>query len=227
MVGHCSHCCSIMNTRVDVNDLEINARIRVGESDVGTVKYIGEVIITITNPFIHWAVHRRRVRTFQLCDQRGYHSVHCIIIVYQYHVEWRFGVLSLRQMVTMTIELMMDFSFGFISGIRSQITQAHGLVSNGIIRNEANTMGPLITLNTSTPGKCIMRLFHVFVYVHVRKSLCLYAVLISTCAQLQQCMCNTRTSIHYVNMYMESVCIWVRKLEYVSLEYHIMNGHHR
>lgn len=44
MVGRCSHCCSIMNTRVDVNDLEINSRIRVGDSDVSTVKYIGEVI---------------------------------------------------------------------------------------------------------------------------------------------------------------------------------------
>lgn len=34
-----------MNMRVDVNDLEINSRIRVGDSDVGTVKYIGEVRI--------------------------------------------------------------------------------------------------------------------------------------------------------------------------------------
>lgn len=54
MVGHCSHCCSIMNTRVDVNDLEVNSRIRVGDSDVGTVKYIGEVI---TNPISFTLIH--------------------------------------------------------------------------------------------------------------------------------------------------------------------------
>lgn len=42
MVGHCSHC-KIMNHRVDVDDLEINARIRVGDNDLATIKYIGEV----------------------------------------------------------------------------------------------------------------------------------------------------------------------------------------
>lgn len=52
MVGHCSHCCSIMNTRVDVNDLEVNSRIRVGDSDVGTVKYIGEVIASHPSQFV-------------------------------------------------------------------------------------------------------------------------------------------------------------------------------
>lgn len=42
MVGHCSHC-TIMNHRVDVDDLDIGARIRVGEDDLATIKYIGEV----------------------------------------------------------------------------------------------------------------------------------------------------------------------------------------
>lgn len=45
MVGHCSHCCNIMNNRVDVSDLEVGSRIRVGDNDLATVKYIGEVSI--------------------------------------------------------------------------------------------------------------------------------------------------------------------------------------
>lgn len=32
-----------MNNRVDVSDLEINSRIRVGDNDLATVKYVGEV----------------------------------------------------------------------------------------------------------------------------------------------------------------------------------------
>lgn len=42
MVGRCSHC-NLMNNRVDVSDLAESARIRVGENDLATIKYIGEV----------------------------------------------------------------------------------------------------------------------------------------------------------------------------------------
>lgn len=45
MVGRCSHCCNLMNNRVDVSDLEVGARIRVGDNDLATIKYIGEVSI--------------------------------------------------------------------------------------------------------------------------------------------------------------------------------------
>lgn len=34
-----------MNNRIDVSDLEVGARIRVGDNDLATIKYIGEVII--------------------------------------------------------------------------------------------------------------------------------------------------------------------------------------
>lgn len=43
MVGRCSHCCNIMSNRVDVSDLEVGARIRYGDNDLATIKYIGEV----------------------------------------------------------------------------------------------------------------------------------------------------------------------------------------
>ncbi|XP_031640761.1 tubulin-specific chaperone E [Contarinia nasturtii] len=43
MVGRCSHCCNLMNNRVDVSDLEVGARIRVGDNDLATIKYIGKV----------------------------------------------------------------------------------------------------------------------------------------------------------------------------------------
>lgn len=43
MVGRCSHCCNLMSNRVDISDLEVGARIRVGENDLATIKYIGEV----------------------------------------------------------------------------------------------------------------------------------------------------------------------------------------
>lgn len=43
MVGRCSHCCNIMTNRVDVSDLEVGARIHVGDNDLATIKYIGEV----------------------------------------------------------------------------------------------------------------------------------------------------------------------------------------
>lgn len=42
MVGHCSHC-TIMNHRVNVDDLDIGARIRVGDDDLATIRYIGEI----------------------------------------------------------------------------------------------------------------------------------------------------------------------------------------
>lgn len=45
MVGHCSDCCYIMNDRVDISDIKVGSRIRVGDSDIATVKYIGEVSI--------------------------------------------------------------------------------------------------------------------------------------------------------------------------------------
>lgn len=34
-----------MNNRIDISDLEVGARIRVGDNDLATIKYIGEVII--------------------------------------------------------------------------------------------------------------------------------------------------------------------------------------
>lgn len=43
MVGRCSDCCNIMNNRVDVSDIDVGARIRVGDNDLATVKYIGDV----------------------------------------------------------------------------------------------------------------------------------------------------------------------------------------
>lgn len=43
MVGRCSDCCYIMNDRVDISDIEVGSRIRVGDSDIASVKYIGEV----------------------------------------------------------------------------------------------------------------------------------------------------------------------------------------
>lgn len=49
MVGRCSHCCNLMNNRVDVSDLEVGARIRVGDNDLATIKYIGEVSIINSN----------------------------------------------------------------------------------------------------------------------------------------------------------------------------------
>lgn len=44
MVGH-SDCCYIMNDRVDISDIKVGSRIRVGDNDIATVKYIGEVRI--------------------------------------------------------------------------------------------------------------------------------------------------------------------------------------
>lgn len=43
MVGRCSHCCNLMSNRVDVSDLSVGARIRYGDNDLATIKYIGEV----------------------------------------------------------------------------------------------------------------------------------------------------------------------------------------
>lgn len=40
-----------MNNRVDVSDLEVGARIRVGDNDLATIKYIGEVNIIETKIF--------------------------------------------------------------------------------------------------------------------------------------------------------------------------------
>lgn len=34
-----------MSNRIDVSDLEVGARIRVGDNDLATIKYIGEVNI--------------------------------------------------------------------------------------------------------------------------------------------------------------------------------------
>lgn len=48
MVGRCTHCCNLMNNRIDVSDLDVGTRIRVGENDLATIKYIGEVRLTVT-----------------------------------------------------------------------------------------------------------------------------------------------------------------------------------
>lgn len=43
MVNRCSDCCYIMNDRVDISDIDVGSRIRVGDSDIASVLYIGEV----------------------------------------------------------------------------------------------------------------------------------------------------------------------------------------